>query len=169
MKNNITFLTEKQVLDQLGIPDFRHLSKDKVMTFFSMLPSMNPDVAQKAIEQFPIYADLVKEVVGDFMEIVNTVLTENAKDNQAYYEGCHIILTALSRQLEKDNLSFNERKDIIEQLLEVEDRMNKKNTENKEFFLKIIAASAAIVIVCTCATIAVLGVRSRLSLPKVKT
>lgn len=79
MKNNIVNLTERQVLDQLGIPDFRHLSKDKIMTFFSMLPNMNPDVAQKAIEQFPVYADVVKEVVGDFMEIVNTVLTKMPK------------------------------------------------------------------------------------------
>lgn len=47
--------------------------------------------------------------------------------------------------------------------------MNKKNTENKEFYLKIIVATATVAIVCTCATIAVLGVRSRLSLPKVKT
>ena len=87
MKNKNVYLTEQQVLDQLGIPDFRHLSKDKIMTFFSMLPNMNPDVAKKAIVQFPVNADLVKEVVVDFIVTVNTA-TENAKDNQAYFDTC---------------------------------------------------------------------------------
>lgn len=169
MKNNIVNLTERQVLDQLDIPDFRHLSKGKIMTFFSMLPNMNPDVAQKAIEQFPVYADVVKEVVKDFMVIVNTILAENAKDNQACYDACNKIMTELSKQLEKDDLSFEERKYFIEQLLEIEDRINKKNTENKEFYLKVLALKATVVIAFAGATIAVLGVRSRFTLPKVKT
>ena len=52
MKTNSKVLSESQVLEKLDIPDFRHLSKDKIMTFFSMLPSMDPEVAKKAIEQF---------------------------------------------------------------------------------------------------------------------
>ena len=49
-------LTERQVLEKLDIPDFRHITKDKVMEFASMLNKMEPDVAKKAIEQFPEFA-----------------------------------------------------------------------------------------------------------------
>ncbi len=42
---------EKKVLDKLGIEDFRHLSKDKVVEFISMLPKMEPEVAKVAIAQ----------------------------------------------------------------------------------------------------------------------
>lgn len=43
-------LTEKQVLRKLGISDFRHMTKDKVVRFVSMLPYMDPEVAKKALE-----------------------------------------------------------------------------------------------------------------------
>lgn len=46
-------LTEKQVLKKLGIPDFRHLSKEKMIKLATMLPHMDPEVAKKALEQFP--------------------------------------------------------------------------------------------------------------------
>lgn len=168
MKNTIPLFTEKQVLEELGIPDFRHLSKDKIMTFLSMLPNADPDVVLKAIEQFPVYADFVKEIVADFTEIVKAALNENAKDNKSYYDSCNIILNALSKLLEKEDLSFEERKYIIEQLLEVEDRMNKKNTESKEFYLKVIKIAAATLVVGACAAATVLGVKSRFSVPKIK-
>ena len=44
-------LTEQQVLNKLGIPDFRHLSKNNVMQFASILNEMDPAVAVKALEQ----------------------------------------------------------------------------------------------------------------------
>ena len=40
-------LTETQVLKKLNIPDFRHLSKDNVMSFVSMIDKMDPEVAKK--------------------------------------------------------------------------------------------------------------------------
>ena len=44
-------LTEQKVLKKLGIDDFRHLTKDKVITMASMLDRMDPEVAKKAIER----------------------------------------------------------------------------------------------------------------------
>ena len=41
-------LTEQKVLKKLGIDDFRHLTKDKVITMASMLDRMDPEVAKKA-------------------------------------------------------------------------------------------------------------------------
>lgn len=164
MNNNIANLTEQQVLETLDIPDFRHLSKDKIITFFSMIPSMNSKVAQKAIEQFPFYANVVKEVVVDFMGVVNIALIESSKDNQAYYEACNVILTTLSRQLEIDHLSSDERKYIIDKLLEIKTDLGQNVTESKEHQIKLIVSSVAVVALCLCGSIAVLGVNSRFSL-----
>lgn len=61
-------MTEKQVLKTLDIPDFRHLSKEKVMTFFSMIPQMDPEVAKKALEQFPNFSSSVREILQDYKE-----------------------------------------------------------------------------------------------------
>lgn len=55
MKNKLSKMTEKQVLRTLDIPDFRHLSKEKVMTFFSMIPQMDPEVAKKHWNNFQTF------------------------------------------------------------------------------------------------------------------
>ena len=46
-------MNEQKVLNKLGIEDFRHLSKEKVVEFISMIPNMEPEVAKAAIAQFP--------------------------------------------------------------------------------------------------------------------
>ena len=64
-------LSEKKVLKKLGIKDFRHMTKDKVVSFASMLPYMNPEVAKKALEQFPSFKDLAGDMVIEYKAIVN--------------------------------------------------------------------------------------------------
>lgn len=55
-------LNEKQVLKKLDIPDFRHLSKENVMKFATMLPHMDPEVAKKALENNSLsFQNLQKE------------------------------------------------------------------------------------------------------------
>ena len=70
-------LTEQQVLHKLEIPNFRHLTKDKVMTFASMLHNMDPIVAKKALEQFPEFAKMMLEVMHDYKSVLcsNTALS----------------------------------------------------------------------------------------------
>ena len=51
-------ISEKKVLKKLGISDFRHMTKDKIVKFANMLPYMDKEVALKALEQFPEYKDM---------------------------------------------------------------------------------------------------------------
>ena len=46
-------IDEKDLLKMLGIPSFRYMSKDKLASFVSALSDIDPDVAKKALEQFP--------------------------------------------------------------------------------------------------------------------
>jgi len=165
MAVNVAQLTEKQVLKKLNIPDFRHLSKDKIMTFFSMLPNMDPEVAKKAIEQFPTYAGTVKEIVSEYKEFLEKALSDNAESVQSYYAICNSILNTLSNMLEQDDLSFDEKKYIIDQMLVVESRVRQKDTENKKHQLKIVGWVSVVIITCIGGLAAVLGANSGMSLP----
>lgn len=62
-------LSEQKVLKKLGIPDFRHMSKDKIVAFTTMLPKMDSEVAKKALEQFPEFAKTATEIVSYYKEI----------------------------------------------------------------------------------------------------
>ena len=59
-------LTEQKVLKKLGIEDFRYLTKDKVVKMANMLDKMNPEVAKKAIEQFPNFSNTMKEILAEY-------------------------------------------------------------------------------------------------------
>ena len=165
MAVNVAQLTEKQVLKKLNIPDFRHLSKDKIMTFFSMLPNMDPEVAKKAIEQFPTYAGTVKEIVSEYKGFLEKELADNVESVQSYYAICNSILNTLFNMLEQDDLSFDEKKYIIDQMLEIESRVRQKDTENKKHLLKIVRWASVVIITCIGSLAAVLGANSGMSLP----
>ena len=70
-------LSEKKVLKALDIPDFRHMTKDKVVEFASMLPRMDPEVAKAALAQFPEYAQTMKDLAQTYREEVSEAATSN--------------------------------------------------------------------------------------------
>lgn len=138
-------LTEQKVLKKLGIEDFRHLTKDKVITMASMLDKMDPEVAKKALEQFPEFAATTKEMLMEYKETLDKGLETNQESVQAYYDSCNAIIASLQKQLEDENLIFEERKYIIDRMLEVSKMMGEKDSENKKFIatLAVIGAAAA--------------------------
>ncbi len=48
MKKNL--LTEEEVKKELGITDFRAISKEKIVHFVSLMPKIDKELAVKAIE-----------------------------------------------------------------------------------------------------------------------
>lgn len=165
MAVKVAQFTEKQVLKKLDIPDFRHLSKDKIMTFFSMLPNMDPEVAMKALEQFPTYVGAVKELVSEYKCILERSLTDIATSEQSYFEICNSILNILSNMLEQEELSFDEKKFIIDKMLEIESHVSQKDTENKKHRLKILGLASVVIVTFIGGLAAVLGANSGMSLP----
>lgn len=143
-------LTEQKVLKKLDIEDFRHLTKNKVITMASMLDKMEPEVAKKALEQFPEFANTAKEILADYKEILDKGLESNKESVQSYYDSCKSIITTLQKQLEDKNLLFEERKYIVDKMLEVAKMMGEKDSENKRF-ISIMAVISGI-------TVSVIGV-----------
>ena len=81
-------LSEKQVLEMLGIPDFRHLSKDRIMSFTSALPQMEPQVAIAALQQVPHFADTSLEIMRIYKETVSQMLAEDQENVQSFNASC---------------------------------------------------------------------------------
>lgn len=135
-------LTEQIVLKKLGIEDFRHLTKDKVITMASLLDKMDPEVAKKALEQFPEFSKTAKEMLAEYKDTLDKGLENNKESVQSYYSACNAIIVALQKQLEDESLSFDERKYIIDKMLEVSKMMGEKDTENKRFIAACVAVGA---------------------------
>lgn len=150
-------LSEQKVLKKLNIDDFRHLTKDKVITMVSMLDKMDPEVAKKALEQFPQFSNVAKEMLVEYKCTLDKSLESNSESVQAYYDSCQSIIKALEKQLDKDNLSFEERKYIIEKMVEISDRIGEKDSQNKKFTAAMSGVCMVAVGVVTAVLASVLG------------
>lgn len=52
-KQSIVSISEKELLNELSIKNWRYMSKDKIAAFVNSLPRLDPEVAKAAICQFP--------------------------------------------------------------------------------------------------------------------
>lgn len=137
-------LTETQVLKMLDIEDFRHLTKDKVISMATMLDEMDPKIAKKVLEQFPEFAKTMNQILADFKKSLDERMRQNAEEVKTYYDSCDVIITSCQKYLEKENLSFEERRFVLEQMILVTKMKGEKNTEDKKFIviMSVIGLSA---------------------------
>lgn len=126
-------LAEQTVLKKLGIEDFRHLTKGKVISMASMLDKMDSDVAKRAIEQFPNFSETMKEILHDYKESLNKAHEANTKSVESYYDSCDSIINSLQKELERPEHTFEEKKYIIDKIMEINKMKGDKDSENKKF------------------------------------
>lgn len=155
---------EKKVLDKLGIEDFRHLSKDKVVEFISMLPNMEPEVAKVAIAQFPEFTSTVKSIMVDYKQAIEMALKNNNDSMKACQEAAKSILKSLDKILDNNNLTHEEKMQIIEKMQEVQKMLNDKDSENKKFIRDIVSVAGLVVISVVGATAAIIGSDGKIKL-----
>lgn len=146
-----TKLTEKQVLQKLDIADFRHLTKSKVITMASMIDNMEPEVARKALEQFPNFSNTMKQILHEYREILDTGMKQNIECVKSYYATCDMIISTCQKEQDKEFLSFEERCFILEQMVKLAKMKGQKDSENKKFIVGLAAMTlTAITVAGTC-------------------
>ena len=144
--------TEKQVLKKLCISDFRHLSKDKVIKFASMVPNMQPEVAKKALEQFPNFASTSLDLMRDYKEIFEEAIADEREGAQVTYEMYRRIMDSDQKILENE-LSFEQEMLILDHMKAVADAVASFNRERSQDRLKLLAIAGSV----ATAAIAILG------------
>ena len=159
-------LSENEVLNSLNIPDFRHLSKDKIMSFASMIQDMDPEVAKKALEQFPEFAKMSLEVMTEYKTVLEKSLDANTKSSNQVYQIYNEVIKSLRISVEKEGISFEEKKYYIEKMMQITEKAEKKDSENKQFNWKVIGAGSTIAVLLLSAGLAAIGGKGSLKLPK---
>ena len=150
-------LTEAQVLKKLDITDFRHLTKEKVISMAAMLDKMDPEVAKKALEQFPEFSSTMREIFSDYKQVLDEGMKQNAESVKSYYETCDAIITACQKELDRVDLTFEERCVILDQMLAVAKMKGDKNSEDKRFIVVLSALGGVALTITTGLVITALG------------
>lgn len=130
-------LTESQVLKKLDIVDFRHLTKEKVISMATMLDKMDPEVAKKALEQFPEFSDTMAQLFCEYKQLLDEGLKTNEDSVRSFYETCDEIIVACQKLLDKEDLMFDERRFLLEQMVLVAQMKDSKDSQNKRFVVAL--------------------------------
>lgn len=129
--------TEQDVLAMLNIPDFRHITKENVLMMASSLDKMSPEVAMKVLEQIPDFSKNVRIMLDEFRSTLDKGLEANNSSVRSYYDTCTSIINSLNEYISDKQISFEERKYIIDKMLEINEMISKKDSENKGFIIKM--------------------------------
>lgn len=125
--------SEQEVMEQLGIESWRNLSKDKMMRFAAMMPQMDTGVALKVIEQFPAFKEFALDTVKEMEKAHVSTLKANDTSQGQFYDALADIREILKGELANEELTWDQRKWIIEQLQEQGKLAFQKDSENKKF------------------------------------
>ncbi len=125
-------LSEKNVLEKLGISDFSNMTREKAVSLFSMLPKMNPQVAIKALEQFPELTKIAIELGKE------AIASENASLHSVY-ASLNGIISFLEEEYKKENQTPEEKKDILDNMIEVAKMIQETHREHQIFLRNIVS------------------------------
>lgn len=140
--------TEIELKKRLGIESWRNLSKDKFMMFISDLPNMNKEVVLEIIGRFPDFVNLVMSAFVHVQEQATQGLRFNHESQKKVHQAFKQYRRILSRELDREDLTSEDRFRILGLLKDAIDAEALKDTDNKEFLKQIIgmvAAAAALV------------------------
>lgn len=156
-------LSEKKALKMLGITDFRHITKDKVVEFAPMLPDLGPEVAKKALDQFPSFKEMATELVNAYSNAYNRALESNKDSQRAVYDTINSIIQVLSQELQSDEISSEDRERIENKLIQLAQMAIEVDKRNKEFNLTALRTLGLSVVAVIGSTLIFIGANMQVS------
>ena len=156
-----TLISEESVKKALNIESFRNLSKEKIVEFISLIPSMDKDVAISIINQFPAYAEMAGNMIAQLNTMCDSAIKEAGKSQKESIESYKLILSELGNLLQKDNISAEERALITDKMILIADRISAKDSEYKEFLLDALKIGVPVLGGALLLGAAILGVNTR--------
>lgn len=152
-------LSEADVLNKLGATDFRSINKNQLIEFVTSIPEMDKEVAMKCIEQFPEFKEqsttIIKELYKQYDSVADSHKAGRAKAMDAY-QG---ILNDLSKELEKSEISKEEKQELIATMVDVADKIAELQRDSDYFLEKVLHWGSGVAMFAIAAGAAILGVK----------
>lgn len=150
-------MLEEDVKKALNITDFRALSKEKIIEFISIIPKVDKEVAISIINQFPNYADMAKDMVGGMINLCDNALQEAKVGRKDVIASYRIVLERLNEELNKGDLSIDDRKRITDDMLVVAEKIDAVNDKHLEFLKDILKNAGGTIAGVVVVGVAILG------------
>ena len=137
---------EKQFLELLDRTDFKHLSRNDVITYASKLNELRPEVASQVIAQYPEFVKLIQSSLSEYRAILERIIQSDdeslgrvydttdkeldiaAESRRLFYETARTVLDHCGKCFDAA-ATPEERMQIRDQEIEILRMIDKKDSE----------------------------------------
>lgn len=162
-------VSKEDVKEALNIKTFREMSGEKIVEFISLLPNMDKEVALSIVKQYPEFNKYSSYIVSQIKELSSEALKTNDNSQSEVLASYNKTLEVLESYSKKDGLSHSEVMETVEKMIVVNDKMNEKDTENKDFLKDVLKDNRILYFGIAALGLTLLGVNAKgIKLPKLK-
>jgi len=133
----LKYKSDDEVKKALGIDSFRNLSRENVMRFAAMMPDMDKEVALKIVEQFPEFKAFALDAVGVMERMQQNALASNSESQVNVHQAWADVRAILKGQLDDPELAAEQKREILDLIMETARQESAKDTENKQFLKEL--------------------------------
>jgi hypothetical protein len=156
----LKYKDEAEVLKALKISDWNSVDKDSMLKFGAMLPEMDSLLAQKLIEQFPNFKELALGVLASAEASHKATLDSNDKSQNHVYEAWSDTRQILKGELKDKDLTWEQRKYIIDLLIDIAEKTSAKDSEAKEFLKTALVTTGKITLALVAGALIFVGAKA---------
>ena len=131
-------MDEREMLAKLGKTTLQQITSGDMPAILQMLPNMTPEVAKKALDVILSYPQTATELSKCLQQTINQGFVVDGNVTKAVNDADRAIIDGLLKQLDRPDLSADERHEIRNDLLEYSRRMHETNTEEKGFIERVV-------------------------------
>lgn len=132
-----TIKSVEEINRNLGVSGVSEVTQAHALKFIELLPSIDRDVALEFLKLCPDLIQITPEVINAFERLGENAMKFNGDSNAAAISAYTSVIEACKKAMEDGNLAFEEKEKLISIMVEMADRVNEKDTENKKWHKEI--------------------------------
>lgn len=127
-------LTEEQIKENLGLKDWRNLTKDKVVDLVNCFTKASPETVKEILTQIPEIKETSKEILAVSKGYYETIQQSNEKITDSIIELVNYLLKYIKKLIDDDKeLTFEQKNILIDKQIELIKTLDSLDTKNKTF------------------------------------
>lgn len=148
---------EDDVKQALGVKSWANVPVDKVLKFVAMLPTVSKEVALKVAEQLPEIRKVATRALAGLEKAHENTLKANAESQEHVHAAYQDIRDVLKGELKEEDLTFEQKKEIYDLLMETGKGDFAKDSENKRALDTWLKAAGVVAVAALAVCVVLVG------------
>jgi len=133
---------------------------EKVLKFFSMLPAVSKEVALKVAEQLPELRKIANKALSGLEKAHEGTLKFNEKSQKHVHHAYEDIREVLKGELKEEDMTFEQKKEIYDLLMETGKEESVKDSENKRMLDTWLKTAGVVAVAALAVAVILVGAKS---------